>query len=121
ELVAPAYYWRRMDMGWFWQRTEAVQINGTAVRILNPTAQLVHLGSHVGLHHQDKPRLIWFYDLALLVTRRGGELDWQAANAYALRAGLARPIRYALEGMQDWWGVPIPAEAETLFIPSRFD
>lgn len=121
ELVSPAYYRRRMEMAWFWRNIEPAALVGRTMKLLNPTAQLVHLGIHAGLHHQDRLRLIWLYDLALVVNRRGGEIDWRGADAFAKRSGLARPIRTILEKMQETWGVALPSEVQNLFQPPRWD
>lgn len=118
-LAEAVYFRRRMDMQWFWDRTETATLGQEPMRILNPTAQLVHLGAHAGLNHQDKPRLVWFYDLALLITRRGREIDWDEADRYVRHAGLARPLRYALAETERRWGIPLPAQP--LFVPPRLD
>src|SRR5581483_8960170 len=121
ELVSPAYYRRRMSIEWFWQNTETASFGGYPTQVLNPTAQLVHLAVHAGLHHQDRLRLIWLYDLALLIKRRGAEIDWRAADQFAQEATLARPICAILEQIQDWWSIELPREANHLFQPPRLD
>ena len=121
DLVAPAYYRRHMDMDWFWEQTEWRRIGERNLRVLNPTAQLLHLGAHVGLHHQDHLRLIWLYDIALLLTQRGAEIDWRAADAFARVARLARPLRFVLEQTRAWWGIALPPETENLFRAPAFD
>lgn len=120
ELVVPTYYQRRMPREWFWEHTERAALADGNACVLDPTAQLVHLGAHAGLHHQDFLRLIWLYDLALLVTRRGEDVDWHAADALARNTGLARPLRAVLDAMQAAWGVHLPVETEELFRPDRF-
>jgi hypothetical protein len=118
ELAAPGYYRRRMDVGWFWENTEEFVVGAQRARRLNPTAQLMHLALHAGLHHQDNLRLIWLYDIALLVTRRGKDIHWQAADEYARRTSLARPLRAMLDAAHSQWGVTLPQEAMTRFHPS---
>lgn len=121
ELVSPAYYRRRMEMDWFWRNTEPCELGGHTLQALNPTAQLVHLAIHAGLHHQDRLRLIWLYDLALGVSKHGTEIDWRGADAFASRSGLARPMRAMFERMHESWGVVLPREAQQLFQPPRWD
>lgn len=120
ELVAPTYYRQRMDLGWFWRNTESFSLGEQTGLIFNPTAQFVHLAAHVGLHHQDNMRLVWLYDLALLMARRGNEIEWRAADAFARQAGLTRPLRAMLEATRARWGIALPSETEGLFQPSPF-
>jgi Uncharacterised nucleotidyltransferase len=120
QLVAPTYYQQRMDLEWFWDRTEQFSFSASSALILNPTAQFVHLAAHVGLHHQDHVRLIWLYDLALLIMRRGTEIDWRAADAYASKAGLSRPLRAMLDATQARWRIALPPETQELFRASPF-
>ncbi len=121
DLVAPAYYRRHMDMDWFWKQTEWQRIGEHNLSVFNPTAQLLHLGAHVGLHHQDHLRLIWLYDIALLLTQRGADIDWRAADAFAHAARLARPLRFVLEQTRAWWNLTLPPETENLFRAPAFD
>lgn len=120
QLVAPTYYQQRMDLDWFWNNTELFSFGTQTALILNPTAQFVHLAAHVGLHHQDHLRLIWLYDLALLLTRRGQEIDWRAADVFAHKAGLARPLRAILDATRQHWGITLPPQTESLFRASPF-
>lgn len=115
QLVAPTYYQQRMDLEWFWEHTGPFLFGAQKTLIFNPTAQFVHLAAHVGLHHQDHVRLIWLYDLALLLTRRGQEIDWRAADAFAKQAALARPLRAMLDVTQARWGIALPPETQGLF------
>lgn len=121
QLVLPVYYQRHCDMEWFWQNTEPVTFSGRPMHILNPTAQLVHLCAHVGLHHRDRLRLIWLYDIALLLQTRAGDIRWQDAASFAQTAHLARPVRYVLDQTHAWWGTVLPPETDKRFRANPFD
>lgn len=117
HLFVPLYFRRRIDPEWFWERAEIFSFGGATARVFNPTAQLVHLAVHASLNHKHTPRLIWLYDLALLLARKGDELDWHAAAAFAQQAGLARSMFEVLTQMQEVWSVRAPKEMYELFRP----
>lgn len=121
QLVVPAYYQQHCDVEWFWHNTQSFPIAGGSMRVLNPTAQLVHLCTHAGLHHQDHLRLIWLYDIALLVKTRGNEIQWREAETFAQAAHFARPMRYVLDETRAWWGTILPTETEPLFRANPWD
>jgi hypothetical protein len=85
-----------------------VQVNGQAVQTLNPEASFVFLCAHYAKHAF--PRLIWSHDLALLLARRAGEIDWHAV-AGAASQGFTLPIRTALEDVESHWHVTLPPAA----------
>ncbi len=121
NLFVPLYYRRAMDLDWFWQRTEffafhSLGLNQRAL-VFNPTAQLVHLAVHASLNHQHAPRLIWLYDLALLLYRKQTEIDFAAAAAYAHASQLARSIFDILTQMQETWHTRLASEQLELFRP----
>jgi hypothetical protein len=108
DLFVPLFYRRRTRLEWFWAETLAVKLGAQPVLILNPTAQLVHLTVHASLNHQNKPRLIWLYDLALLLTTAREQADWTAAAEYVQRAGLVHPVVSILDQVQRIWGIEPP-------------
>jgi hypothetical protein len=96
SLVAGSADWRTAPAEWFWQQTElwtpppahapALEPYREALLRFTPTAQLLYLAAHLVLRHGYTPaRLIWLYDLHLLICR--GAIDWRLliSQAYALR------------------------------------
>ncbi len=100
-LIAGESDWRAPDPRWFLERTEEWRpppgIPPHSARQLDPTAHLLYMSAHAMLQHGGaSARMIWFYDLHLLVSRRGDrvrwtelfdrarELHWEAALAAAL-------------------------------------
>ncbi len=120
ELVVSAYYQRRINLEWFWKHTESFSLGAQTALTFDATAQLIHLAAHVGLHHQDHERLIWHYDLALLIQKRGAEIEWNAADSFARQSGLARPLRATLDKTRARWGIPLPRATDALFHPSPY-
>lgn len=109
HLFVPLYFRARMDTQWFWERTIAFRPGMQPARILHPTAQLIHLTVHASLNHQHAPRLLWLYDLALLLTKHSAEIDWDAAAAFARASQVTRSVSDMLAQTEQWWGVAAPA------------
>ena len=115
HLFVPTYFRARMDVGWFWAHTQTVAFDGQPVLIFDPTAQLLHLTVHASLNHQHTPRLLWLYDLGLLMTRFAADIDWDAAAAFARASRVTRSVREILLQTEQWWGVSAPSSfMETL-------
>ncbi len=105
------YYNQRIPMKWFWERTQALQIEGGRVLMFAPTAQLLHLCAHLAIHHRE-PRLMWSYDLALLLARQPAQINWSDL-AEAIRSfRLTKAVQSSLALVQDTWGVTLPPEGQ---------
>jgi hypothetical protein len=112
------YYRQRIPIAWFWERTTALEAGGAAALALKPEAQLLHLGLHFALHHR-ADRLLWSFDLALLLTRWGGDLDWGEVAQAARAFGLVPALQTTLASVRGAWGVAVPAQAEALLAAAR--
>ncbi|UCD72021.1 MAG: nucleotidyltransferase family protein, partial [Syntrophobacterales bacterium] len=64
-----------IDMDEFWNGTQEGSIFGFPFLQLCPTHNLIYLGAHLSHHYFS--RLIWTYDIALLVHRHREEIDWR--------------------------------------------
>jgi hypothetical protein len=109
HLFVPVYFRTRMDVQWFWAHTQEYRFGGAPAWMLDPTAQLLHLAVHASLNHRHEPRLLWLYDLALLLTQHGGEIDWDAVAAFARASRVTRSVYEILAQVEQWWGVGAPA------------
>ena len=109
HLFVPVYFRARMDIRWFWARTQTFLLNAQPVLIFDPTAQLLHLTIHASLNHRHSPRLLWLYDLALLLTKHGDAIDWDDAARFARASQVTRSVREILEQTETRWGVCAPA------------
>ncbi|MFQ5859502.1 MAG: nucleotidyltransferase family protein [Anaerolineae bacterium] len=76
---------------------------------LTPTAHLLYLAAHLMLQHGGaQARLLWFYDLHLLVSRCENRLDWDELLARARLFRWAAALHAALRGTQDRFDTPLP-------------
>lgn len=86
---------------WLWQnRTSAT---------FTPEAHLLVLAAHLVLQHGKSPRLIWHYDLHLLLKRHASSLDWPELIDQARRLGWAQALYQALLETRTLFSSPIPA------------
>ena len=116
QQVAVELHWSlmRRDSGYadrLWKRGCAWRVNAEhapeaalALR-LNPLDNLLYLSTHLMLQHAgDGARLLWYYDIHLLLRRYSEELDWACLLAEAEASGRAQPLFQALEGVRERFG-----------------
>jgi hypothetical protein len=104
------YYFERIPIEWFWQRALEIDIGRARTLMLDPTAQLIYLSVHYMLHNYR--RLIWSYDIALLIERRGEQIEWERVVEAATDFGLSAILADALSEVREQWGVSIPASVD---------
>ncbi len=112
HLFKSPYYWRRVPIEWFWNRTLEISVGDYRARCFSPDAQFVHLAVHFALHHRAE-RLIWSYDLARLLVRDGARMHWDEILDAAERFGLKQALQLAAARVTETWGIPIPPAALT--------
>jgi len=115
-------------MAWFWEQTELFSLSrGTEgsgsggepsplhpsfpapLLTLTPTAHLLYLAAHLMLQHGGaKAKLIWFYDIDLMVRREADRLDWDELLCRAQEFRWAAALHAALQGAQERFGTPLP-------------
>lgn len=77
---------------------------------LHPMDNLLYLSAHlIWQHPDDHARLIWYYDLHLLLERYGRELDWEEMASKAMQAGWSQPLYQALIGVVERFGTQMRA------------
>ena len=71
------------DMRWFWQQVEPFSPDFKHAVVLNRQANLLYLPAHLITHHNGQQlRLIWLYDLVLLL-EQPADLNWAEVLAAA--------------------------------------
>lgn len=121
SLVAALGDWRSAPTGWFWQQTGPFEPGGSlgsmglvqescAGMVFNPTAQLLYLAAHLFLRHSGlQQRLLWFYDIYLLVEQNRARLDWDDLLQQSDQFQWAPALDAALRGVQGRFGLALPA------------
>ena len=82
-----------IDMGKVWEETESFG-SCRHVRVLKPELNIVYLCEH-GLKH-DFDQLIFLYEIERLVSRYGGDFDWEKLTALARAFGLSQIVYHGL-------------------------
>jgi hypothetical protein len=112
------------SMNWFWERIEpwslhpqesdgATSQNSGAAYQLNPLAHILYLAAHLILQHgSTQKRLIWLYDLHLLITRYGDILDWTAIMKHARAFHWDIALNAALKNTHQYFGTVLPEHIE---------
>ncbi|HEU5227211.1 MAG TPA: nucleotidyltransferase family protein [Ktedonobacteraceae bacterium] len=102
-----------------WQRARPVTLHGVQVHAMGPEDLLLFLCWHYRSHFFE--RLIWLYDVAILLLAYGSQLDWNLLYHLARRQGMLASIYYALGWCQQLFDVVLPPEAQLeRFAPPRY-
>lgn len=108
-LFDSPYYQDRIAMDWFWNTAQPVSIAGVPTLMLGPEALLIHLCGHLALHH-GASGLLWWHDIAEVLSTCRDELDWAELLAKTRVYGLALPVCTVLTGVAEEWGVSVPGD-----------
>jgi hypothetical protein len=99
-----------VDLDGMWQRAEPANLAGVETQVFSPTDLLVHICLHL-YHHRFEANLRALCDIAEVVCRRPGDLDWQQLSD-GLRLEIARKVVYlALCLARDLLETPLPGDA----------
>jgi hypothetical protein len=110
SLFDSPHYQRRVDMDWFWHTAEAREIAQAPARVLGLEAQILHLCGHLALHHAGRG-LLWWQDLAELLTATAGRLDWRELLTRARRYDLQLAVQRVVLELAERRLAPIPSDA----------
>jgi hypothetical protein len=99
------------DVAALWANAQTITILGEPTLTMNPVDHLLYLCWHYRFHSFS--RLLWLYDIVVLVRAHGGELDWAALMKKARQQHLATTLYYCLCWCRDLFGVAIPAQVSS--------
>ncbi|MCX6031412.1 MAG: nucleotidyltransferase family protein [Chloroflexi bacterium] len=117
-LIAGSADRRTADVQWFWENSELWQLSSgpelMEARILSPTANLLYLTAHLILQHGGaQSRLLWYYDLHLLISQLTERLNWNIYLEQALALRWAASQLAGLKAVQVLFNTPIPSRVLT--------
>jgi hypothetical protein len=107
NLLDSMYYQHVVDVDWFWQTAVPVSIDGIETMILGPEAQILHLCSHLSIHHQNEG-LLWFNDIAMLLHKYNDKLDWTVLFDQAVQFDLVLSLQNTLLKVVKEWAIDVP-------------
>lgn len=97
-----------IDLDEIWERAVKVGAWDQPARTFGPEDLLIYLALHWALHHAFSG-FIWGLDLALLLRRSRGDLDWGAVAERGERWGVRSALYFALREVEDQFAVGVPA------------
>lgn len=105
-----------VDMEEFWNGSKMEHFDGFPFLKLVPTYNLIYLCAHLGEHYFS--RLIWSYDIALLIHRHGEEIDWEGLGDLCRRMRARSPVYHSLSLTQELFQTSIPERVLKNLSPS---
>lgn len=97
------------EIDWFWAQRLHRQMGTQAVPGLTPTAQFLYAAAHLGIKHSDREtRLIWYYDLYLLLQRFCAQIDWRELFSRARQFGWQPGLSRVLKGLASCFAINLP-------------
>jgi hypothetical protein len=96
------------DIESLWQKAQPLMILGEPTLTMHPLDHLLYLCWHYRFHGFS--RLIWLYDIVMIVRTFGSELDWDALVRMARHQRLATTLYYCLSWCRDLFAVAIPVQ-----------
>jgi hypothetical protein len=99
-------FWTGTQMKSIWDGTQMKYIAGFPFLQLFPTYNVIYLCTHFGEHHFS--RMIWAYDLALLIHRHGEEIDWETLKDLCPRMKIRSPLYHSFRLCQELFQIPVP-------------
>jgi Uncharacterised nucleotidyltransferase len=101
-LVASKRDRRSAPVSWFWENSEHFSFSSdhstdsSATRALTPTSNLLYLCAHHFLEHGGAgERLLWLYDIFLLLTRCAERIEWELVGHLACRMPFLNQVLFS--------------------------
>ena len=101
---------RGLEVGGFWDRAVVAQIGEVDSLVLSEEDTVLHLCVHI-FKHNFSTRLLWLYDLALLILRHGKGINWKLMEKRARKLGIHRVVGLALDQVRRILDVSVPQDA----------
>jgi hypothetical protein len=102
------FFYRKSGMEtWWWDTASELRIGTATAKMLGPTAQLLHLCTHLILGHSGEG-LLWWQDAAEVVHRFAGLVDWEELLVRAAEARRITPLQAVMPILVGEFGAPVP-------------
>ncbi|MFQ5615918.1 MAG: nucleotidyltransferase family protein, partial [Anaerolineales bacterium] len=107
SLVVGKHDHRRPNLRWLWEHT--VTFGYDNLRMLTPTANVLHLAAHLGVQHGlFQLHLLWLYDLYLLLDKKSTLIDWDEVINRSVEFGWVEGLYDVLEITRVFFNANIP-------------
>lgn len=96
-----------------WERARPAEIAGCRAFVLAPDDLLLHTCVHASLHHRFGIGLRPLMDIAAILARYNGALDWDRLHCSAEQWHLSKSVSLTLRVARELVGAPVPDHALT--------
>lgn len=103
------------DVAALWANAQPITVLGEPTLTMHPIDHLLYLCWHYRFHSFS--RLLWLYDLVMIIRSGGDHLDWDRLVEQARRQKLATTVYYCLTWCRDLFGVPVPERVREALKP----
>jgi hypothetical protein len=93
-----------------WERARPITLESVKVYGMGLEDLLLYLCWHFRSHSFS--RLIWLYDITVLLLRHANDIDWSKAHAIAKKQGLLSTIYYCVQWCQAVFHISLPEQAQ---------
>jgi hypothetical protein len=124
NLISGDADWRSPDIQWFWANSTSFQCqtiyNTTSPAELshehkkrpyyltfNALPDILYLCNHQFLQH-DESKLIWIYDLNLIIAKHLKQINWDELVTKALEWNWSHAVGLGLQRTRDYFNTPVP-------------
>ncbi len=107
---------RRDEDARLWGRARLVEAQGRAIPVLEPGDAFLQAATHMQRHAYT--RLLWFYDLLMLLRREGDGIAWPEVAGRAARSGVTTAAYYAISYTEALFGPVVPPAARAALRPN---
>jgi hypothetical protein len=90
-----------------WENTEELVFQGLAIRILNPTQQILHICAH-GVQWNEISSIRWIVDVIKILERRSNSVDWQLLVSESSARNLCLTMLHTLSYLKSEFQTDIP-------------
>ena len=112
----PSEIGTRFDVAALWRTAQPVEILGETALTMDPIHHLLYLCWHYRFHGFS--RLLWLYDVVMMLRAYGPEMDWRALIETARQQELATTLYYCLSWCSRFFGAASPDDACNELRPS---
>lgn len=107
SLLDSPHYQHRIQMDWFWQTAVPAQFAAVPGLVLGTEALLLHLCSHLMLHHRGEG-MLWLHDVAEVLVQCRTSLNWDTLLNKAQEYDLVLSLQYILTHVTLQWNIELP-------------
>ena len=110
NLVAGGVDWRSPPIEWFWEQTSSFG-NFPKAQTFTPEAHLLYAAAHSVLQHgMMQARLLWLFELHLMISQWRERLDWDELIKIAKMIEWTPILRAVFEITQNYFDTDIPVK-----------